>query len=142
VSQQELDAAVAKNDANLASVDAGRAVVRTATLNLSYTTITSPINGVMGRAQLRLGGLVTANTTVLTTLYQTDRMYVNFSISEQRLLTLAAPAGPGAEPGQHHAPAIPHIPCRRLRIPAAAAAELHRSGRESAHRHAGHPYWK
>src|SRR6266853_1661878 len=78
VSQQELDAAVAKNDANLASVDAGRAAVRTATLNLGYTTITSPINGVMGRAQLRLGGLVTANSTVLTTLYQTDRMYVNF----------------------------------------------------------------
>jgi membrane fusion protein (multidrug efflux system) len=88
VSQQELDAAVAKNDANLASVNAGRALVRTAELNLGYTTITSPINGVMGRAQLRLGGLVTANSTVLTTLYQTDRMYVNFSISEQRLLTL------------------------------------------------------
>jgi membrane fusion protein, multidrug efflux system len=93
VSQQELDAAVAKNDANSASVDAGRAAVRTATLNLGYTTITSPINGVMGRAQLRLGGLVTANSTVLTTLYQTDRMYVNFSISEQRLLTLQRQLG-------------------------------------------------
>jgi membrane fusion protein (multidrug efflux system) len=93
VSQQELDAAVAKNDANLASVDASRAVARTATLNLGYTTITSPINGVMGRAQLRLGGLVTANSTVLTTLYQTDRMYVNFSISEQRLLTLQRQLG-------------------------------------------------
>jgi len=93
VSQQELDAAVAKNDANLASVDAGRAAVRTATLNLGYTTISSPINGVMGRAQLRLGGLVTANSTVLTTLYQTDRMYVNFSISEQRLLSLQRQLG-------------------------------------------------
>jgi len=93
VSQQELDAAVAKNDANLASVDASRAVVRTATLNLGYTTITSPIDGVMGRAQLRLGGLVTANSTVLTTLYQTDTMYVNFSISEQRLLTLQRQLG-------------------------------------------------
>ena len=93
VSQQELDAAVARNDANLASVDASRAVVRTATLNLGYTTLTSPINGVMGRAQLRLGGLVTANTTVLTTLYQTDRMYVNFSISEQRLLILQRQLG-------------------------------------------------
>src|SRR6184192_4046123 len=77
VSQQELDAALA----------------RTAQLNLGYTTITSPINGVMGRAQLRLGGLVTANNTVLTTLYETDRMYVNFSISEQRLLTLQRQLG-------------------------------------------------
>jgi membrane fusion protein (multidrug efflux system) len=93
VSQQELDAVVAKNDANRASVDAGRALVRTAALNLGYTTIASPIDGVMGRAQLRLGGLVVANSTVLTTLYQTDTMYVNFSISEQRLLTLQRQLG-------------------------------------------------
>jgi membrane fusion protein (multidrug efflux system) len=93
VSQQELDAAVAKNDANVASVDASRATVRTASLNLGYTTLSSPIDGVMGRAQLRLGGLVTANSTVLTTLYQTDRMYVNFSISEQRLLSLQRQLG-------------------------------------------------
>jgi membrane fusion protein (multidrug efflux system) len=96
VSQQELDAAVAKNDANRASVDANRAAVRTAELNLGYTTITSPIEGVMGRAQLRLGALVTANTTLLTTIYQTDRMYVNFSISEQRMLLLQRQLGRAA----------------------------------------------
>jgi membrane fusion protein (multidrug efflux system) len=84
---------VAKNDANLASVDASKAAVRTAELNLGYTTISSPIDGIMGRAQLRLGGLVTANTTLLTTVYQTDRMYVNFSISEQRLLTIQRQLG-------------------------------------------------
>ncbi len=86
VSQQELDAAVAKNKANQASIDAGRAQVRAAELNLGYTTILSPIDGVVGRAQLRQGGMVTANSTLLTTIYQTDRMYVNFSISEQRML--------------------------------------------------------
>jgi len=86
VSQQELDAAVAKNKANQASIEAGRASVRAAELNLGYTTIASPIDGVLGRAQLRQGGMVTANSTLLTTIYQTDRMYVNFSISEQRML--------------------------------------------------------
>lgn len=106
VSQQELDAAVAKNDANRASVDANRAAVRTATLNLGYTTITSPIDGVMGRAQLRLGALVTANTTLLTTLYQTDRMYVNFSISEQRLLTLQRELGRAPNQKSTTAPAF------------------------------------
>src|SRR5882724_2113454 len=93
VSLQELDAAVAKNAANAASVNAGRAAVRSAELNLGYTTLTSPIDGVMGRAQLRLGGLATANTTLLTTVYQTDSMYVNFSISEQRLLTVQRQLG-------------------------------------------------
>ena len=93
VSQQELDAAVAKNKANLASIEAGKAAVRAAELNLGYTTITSPIDGVMGRAQLRQGGMVTANSTLLTTIYQTERMYVNFSISEQRMLTFQRELG-------------------------------------------------
>jgi membrane fusion protein (multidrug efflux system) len=93
VSQQELDAAVAKNQANLASIDAAKAAVRSAELNLGYTTITSPIDGVMGRAQLRQGGMVTANNTLLATIYQTDRMYINFSVSEQRLLTMQRQLG-------------------------------------------------
>jgi membrane fusion protein (multidrug efflux system) len=93
VSQQELDAAVAKNQANLASIDAAKAAVRSAELNLGYTTITSPIDGVMGRAQLRQGGMVTANNTLLATIYQTDRMYINFSVSEQRLLSMQRQLG-------------------------------------------------
>ncbi len=93
VSQQELDAAVAKNQANLASIDAAKAAVRTAELNLGFTTINSPIDGVMGRAQLRQGGMVTANNTLLATIYQVDRMYVNFSLSEQRLLSLQRQLG-------------------------------------------------
>src|SRR3984957_7758460 len=93
VSQQELDAAVAKNQANLASIDAAKAAVRSAELNLGYTTILSPIDGVMGRAQLRQGGMVTANNMLLATIYQTDRMYINFSVSEQRLLTMQRQLG-------------------------------------------------
>jgi membrane fusion protein, multidrug efflux system len=93
VSQQELDAAVAKNQANLASIDAAKAAVRSAELNLGYTTISSPIEGVMGRALLRQGGMVTANNTLLTTIYQNDRMYINFSVSEQRLLSLQRQIG-------------------------------------------------
>jgi membrane fusion protein, multidrug efflux system len=48
---------------------------------------------VMGRALLRQGGMVTANNTLLTTIYQNDRMYVNFSVSEQRLLSLQRQLG-------------------------------------------------
>jgi membrane fusion protein (multidrug efflux system) len=97
VSQQELDAAVAKNQANLASIDAAKAAVRSAELNLGYTTITSPIDGLMGRAQLREGGMVTANSTLLTTIYEIDRMYVNFSVSEQRMLSMQRHLGRAAD---------------------------------------------
>jgi membrane fusion protein, multidrug efflux system len=88
VSQKELDAAVALNDSAQAQVQAGKAAVDAARLNLGYATVRAPIDGIVGRAQLRVGGLVTAYTTLLTMLYQTDPMYVNFSISERRLLEL------------------------------------------------------
>jgi membrane fusion protein (multidrug efflux system) len=88
LSQRELDAAVAANAATAAEVRAAQAAVRTAELNLGYTTVRSPIDGQMSRALIRIGGLVTAYTTLLTTVYQTDPMYINFSIGEQRLLQL------------------------------------------------------
>lgn len=88
VSQQELDAAVARNAANLAAVEAARATVRTAELNLDYTRITSPTDGIIGRTQIRVGGLIAANTSLLTTVYASDPMYVNFSISERRMIEL------------------------------------------------------
>ena len=104
VSQQELDATVAKNKANVASVASGRAAVKTAQLNLGYTNMTSPIDGIMGRAQLRVGGLAVANTTLLTTVYETSRMYVNLSISEQRLLTLQRQLGRAPNQNSKEAP--------------------------------------
>jgi membrane fusion protein (multidrug efflux system) len=104
VSQQELDATVAKNKANVASVASAGAAVKTAQLNLGYTTIVSPIDGVMGRAQLRVGGLAVANSTLLTTIYETGRMYVNLSISEQRLLTLQRQLGRAPNQNSKEAP--------------------------------------
>jgi membrane fusion protein (multidrug efflux system) len=88
VSQQELDAVKARRLAARAQVDAAQAALKTAELNLGYTTVTSPIDGIVGRAQIRVGGLVTAYSTLLTTVYATDPMYVNFSVSERRMLEL------------------------------------------------------
>ena len=93
LSQRELDAAEAANAATLAQVRAAQAAVKTAELNLGYTVVRSPIDGDMSRAQIRIGGLVTAYTTLLTTVYQTDPMYINFSIGEQRLLQLQRELG-------------------------------------------------
>lgn len=92
-SQQELDAVVARVAAGKAALDAALAAQKTAELNLGYTNVTSPIEGVMGRAQVRVGALVTAYQTLLTTVYATDPMYINYSISEQRLLELQKRSG-------------------------------------------------
>lgn len=88
VSQQELDAVLARSEAGKASVDAARASVQTAQRNLEYTTVTSPIDGVMGRTQIRVGGLLTAYSSLLTTVYAPDPMFVNFHITERRMLEL------------------------------------------------------
>ena len=88
ISQQDYDAALAKQRSDAASVEALRAQVRQAELNLTYTTIRAPRDGVVSRAQIRPGGLVNASTTLLTTLYSIDPMHVNFVVGERQLLEL------------------------------------------------------
>ncbi len=88
ISKQDLDAAVARQAADVASVEAARANVKQAQLNLAYTTIEASRDGVMSRALINPGGLVTAAQTLLSTLYSIDPIYVNFTISEQKLLEL------------------------------------------------------
>ncbi|HTP75056.1 MAG TPA: efflux RND transporter periplasmic adaptor subunit, partial [Burkholderiaceae bacterium] len=88
ISQQDLDAAIAKEAADAASEEAAQAQVTTATLNLEYTTIRASRDGVVSKALLKPGGLVNASTTLLTTLYSVDPIYVNFVVSEQKLLEL------------------------------------------------------
>ena len=88
LSQQDLDTAIAKEAADAATEDVARAQVRTAELNLEYTTIRAPRDGVIGKALVKPGGLVNASTTLLTTVYSVNPIYVNFTISELKLLEL------------------------------------------------------
>jgi membrane fusion protein (multidrug efflux system) len=88
ISQQDLDAAVATERADAASVEAAKAGVRQAELNFGYTTIRAPRDGMISRALIKPGGLVNASTTLLTTLYSVDPIYATFTISEQKLVEL------------------------------------------------------
>ena len=93
VSERELDAAIAANDSAGAQVKAAEAAVQTAQLNLGYAKVRSPIDGTMSRALIRLGGVDPAYTTLLTTVYQTDPMWANFSVGEQRMLQIQRELG-------------------------------------------------
>lgn len=93
ISQQDLDSAVARERADAASVEAGKAQVKQAQLNLDYTTIRAPREGNISKALIKSGGLVNASTTLLTTLYSVDPMYVSFTISESDLITLKRQIG-------------------------------------------------
>jgi len=59
-----------------------------ARLNLGYTRVTAPISGTTGVATKSDGSLVTASDSLLTTIVQTNPMYVNFSVSEGDLLRM------------------------------------------------------
>jgi RND family efflux transporter MFP subunit len=88
ISTQELDNAVQANLAALAQVDTARANLEQAKLNLEWTTIASPIDGIAGLAQAQIGDLIQPST-LMTTISQLDPIQVNFPISEQEYLKLA-----------------------------------------------------
>ena len=87
LSQKERDDAIGNEKEAEAAVIAAKGQVQTAELNLSYTTIKSPLTGVSSFARQQDGSYVTAAATgLLTNVYQLDPMWVNFSISENELL--------------------------------------------------------
>lgn len=88
ISQQELDNAIQAHQANKASVETARAAVERTELNLSWTKVTAPINGIAGISVAQIGDLVTPNT-VLTTISQVDPIKVYYPISEQEYLHFA-----------------------------------------------------
>jgi membrane fusion protein (multidrug efflux system) len=88
LSQKDLDNATGNEKEAEAAVIAAQGQVRTAELNLSYTTIKSPLLGLSSFARQQDGSYVTAAATgLLTYVYQLDPMWVNFSISENELLS-------------------------------------------------------
>lgn len=88
VSQRDLDDSTASVLAAEAEVFSATANVEQASLNLSYTVITSPILGLAGRALYREGTLITpAVNGLLTTVSVIDPLWVYFSVSDNELLS-------------------------------------------------------
>lgn len=92
VSRSDADNAISALEASDASMLAAQADVREAELNLSYTSVVAPIAGVAGRALHSEGSLVTAGTdsSLLTTVTQTDPLWVRFALSESEYAQLRA----------------------------------------------------
>jgi membrane fusion protein (multidrug efflux system) len=82
ISKQDFVNAEAAQKQALADVAAGKAAVRTAEINLGYTTVTSPISGRIGRALVTEGALVgQGEATQLAVVQQISPVYVNFTQS-------------------------------------------------------------
>ena len=91
VSQQDLDSATAQEAAGRSSVTAAEAVVDLARIELSYTRLKAPIDGLIGLSKARPGEFVgrEPNPVVLNVLSDIDPIRVRFSISEREYLILA-----------------------------------------------------
>jgi membrane fusion protein, multidrug efflux system len=89
VSKQELDNALSAQQAALAQVDARKAAVAQAQLDLGYTNITSPVDGVIGTTQKKVGSLVGRGETVLNTVSQLNPILFRCAIAEAEYLRLA-----------------------------------------------------
>jgi RND family efflux transporter MFP subunit len=85
-SQKDLDQAVADRGEARAAIQSTRAAVDQATLNLEFTRVTAPISGRISRYLITEGNLVTADTTLLTTIVSIDPMYAYFDVDERTVL--------------------------------------------------------
>jgi RND family efflux transporter MFP subunit len=104
-SQRDLDNSKASRDSAKADAGVAEAALKTAQINLNYTTIYAPITGRIGRHLVDVGNLVGAGeSTLLNTIKQYDPIYAYFALNERDLLTLLenyrkeGPAPPKWEP--------------------------------------------
>ncbi|MGA3185618.1 MAG: efflux RND transporter periplasmic adaptor subunit [Bryobacteraceae bacterium] len=102
VTQQELDNAVQNNNAAKAQIEASKAVIETAKaqieasnaavesaqVNLGFTNLVSPIDGIAGLAQVQVGNLVNPSSGVITTVSTLDPIRANFTVGDKEYLTL------------------------------------------------------
>jgi len=106
IARQDYDNALSNAAAAEASVASAQAVAARAEIDLGYTRITSPIDGIAGKVEVQPGNLVgRGQTTLLTRISDVDPIHVRFSVSEREYLRIRrgtpdpqSPARPGGRP--------------------------------------------
>jgi membrane fusion protein, multidrug efflux system len=100
VSKQEVDQATANDQRAQAEVLGAKAQLQIAELNLSYTEITSPIDGRIGLTTYTIGNLVGPDSGVLATIVSEDPIYVTFPVSSRVILDVRQQAVQAGKPDQ------------------------------------------
>lgn len=94
ISKYDLESAQYTYESAMASLAQANAALVNAKTNLGYTTVTSPVNGVVGSIPFRLGSLVSSNTTEpLTTVSSIGNVYAYFAMNEKTLLNYTKDSG-------------------------------------------------
>jgi RND family efflux transporter MFP subunit len=88
--QAQVETSKATIEAAQAGIAAATAAVETAKVNLGFTKLTSPIDGIAGAATTQVGNLVGPSGNAITTVSTLDPVKANFTVSEQEYLRLTA----------------------------------------------------
>ena len=117
IPREDYETATSVAKAAEASVNAARAVMQRAEIDLGYTRVTAPVSGLVGKAEVKTGNLVgRGESTLLTAISNIDPIHVRVSIAERDYLTMvrkrlaqvreqqAQGQGQGETPGQAQAP--------------------------------------
>lgn len=101
ISKYDLESAQYTYDSALATLAQANAALVNAKTNLGYTTVTSPVNGVVGSIPFRLGSLVGSSTAEpLTTVSSIGNVYAYFALNEKMLLGFTQTAAEGSSLAQ------------------------------------------
>lgn len=87
ISQADLDKLVTNESQAKAAVDVAKAALEKAELNLSYTQITAPFSGRIGKVNYSVGNVVSPGSNALATLTAMDPMYVSFQVEESEFIS-------------------------------------------------------
>ena len=87
--EAQVETSKAQIQAANAAVEAAKAAVEAARVNLGFTRLTSPIDGIAGKAQVQIGNLVNPAAGSITTVSTLDPIKAEFTVSEQEYLKFA-----------------------------------------------------
>lgn len=93
ISQEEHDQLVSNRSQAAANLEAARAAVESAELDVDFTRVVAPIAGRVSRAEITVGNYVTAGQSLLTTVVSVDPIHVVFEGNEQTYLRYSANGG-------------------------------------------------
>jgi len=86
--QAQIETSKAQIEASTAAVESGKAAVEAARVNLDFTHLVSPIDGIAGKAQVQIGNLVNPAGGAITTVSTLDPIKAEFTVGEQEYLAL------------------------------------------------------
>jgi RND family efflux transporter MFP subunit len=88
-----VETAKAQIEASKAAVESAQAAVEAAKVNASFTRLTSPLDGIVGQAQVQVGNLVGPSSGTITTVSTLDPVKANFTVGEQEYLDFVQSGG-------------------------------------------------